>query len=172
MDWSKAKVFDFTGITDSTPRYSKFGDDVMETLRSAHPQKLAIIMDTGFGWHEKAPAVVSDHINLSGENPLIGPNHPIGPRFPVMQGLYVSDVAKSLKMDTAIVAALKHGRILDADNADFIKVLDADCYCFNIVPTALVASHAGWKVLAIIGPDNRTWQKPTLEKIQKLTVAV
>jgi purine-nucleoside phosphorylase len=172
MDWSKARVFDFTARKDHPPEYSKFGAPVIEVLRGPEPQKLAIILDTGFGWHAKAPAVVRDHINLSGENPLIGPNHPIGPRFPVMQGLYVSDVAAALQVDTAIVAALSQGRTLDAEDADFIRVLDADCYCFNIVPTALVASHAGWKVLAIVGPDNRSWQRQVLEKIQNLTVAV
>src|SRR5579885_3455589 len=85
MDWSSAKVFDFTGALKDEPRYQRFDDKVMDVIRQPAENKLAIIFDTGFGWHSKAPMVVRDHVNLSGYNPLIGPNHPIGPRFPVLQ---------------------------------------------------------------------------------------
>jgi purine nucleoside phosphorylase len=169
MDWSRAKLFDFTGASSQGTIYSRFGKDVMEALRQPTDCKLAIILDTGFGWESKAPALVQDHINLSGFNPLIGPNHPIGERFPVVQGIYISDCAGDLGLEPIIVAGIKNGRTLSLEDADFMHILGAACYCFNTVPTMLIAAHAGWKVLAIVGPDNRSWQAPVLEKVRKIT---
>jgi len=168
MDWSSAKVFDFTGAVSGEKHYSRYSDDVAEAIRLPTDHKLAIILDSGFGWHSKTPAVVRDHINLSGVNPLIGPNHPIGERFPVLQGVYISAGALD-GLDEVVVAGLKHSRLLDAEDADFMHILGADCYCYNIVPTMIVAAHAGWKVLALVGPDNKSWQQDSLEKIRRLS---
>jgi purine nucleoside phosphorylase len=171
MDWSRAKLFDFTGFAKETSQFQRFGDDVIEILRQPTDCKLAIILDTGFGWQSKTPVVVQDHVNLSGYNPLIGPNHPIGERFPVVQGIY-TDCAAELALDSVVVAGIKHGRSLSVDDASFLHILGADCYCYNVVPTMLVAAHACWKVLAIVGPDNRSWQGPLLEKIYKMKAKV
>jgi len=168
MDWSRAKWFDFTG-TIKEGQFSRFGNEVIEILRQSPPPKLAIVLDTAFGWQHKTPAMVRDHINLSGYNPLIGPNHPIGERFPVIQGIYNADDAERLALETVVVAGLKHGRRLSSDDAEFMHVLGADCYCFNVVPTMLVAAHAGCKVLAIVGPDNHTWQAEIAAKINELS---
>lgn len=172
MDWSSAKVFDFTGALKGEQSFPRFNDDVVGIIRQLSDEKLAIIFDTGFGWHSNAPMVVRDHVNFSGFNPLIGRNHPIGPRFPVLQGVYTSDCAQALGgLETAVVAAIKHGKTLNAEDADFMHILGADCYCYNLVPTMIVAAHAGWKVLAIVGPDNHGWQKELLDKIKRVTPA-
>ena len=78
------------------------------------------------------------------------------------------EIAKSLGLKTIIVAGIKNARTLSADDVDFIHLLGADCYSFNVVPTMLVAAHAGWKILAVVGPDSQGWQNSVIENIRKL----
>ena len=123
MDWSRAKVFDFTGATPEGNLYPRFGDNVIDSLRQPTDCKLAIIFDAGFGWQSKKPVLVEDHLNLSGYNPLVGPNHPIGERFPVVQGIYQTYCADELGLEKVVVAGIKQGRTLSTEDADFMHVL-------------------------------------------------
>ena len=68
MNWSQAKLFDFTCAGEEGNHYARFGDEVTQALREPTDLKLAIVLDTGFGWQTKKPAVVRDHINLSGQS--------------------------------------------------------------------------------------------------------
>lgn len=177
MNWSEALVLDFTGSfkTDEKSNlfaFDRFDKRVMELIRSSNEkqQKLVVTFDTAFGWQRKTPSVVKDHINLSGYNPLIGPNHPGGERFPVVQDIYVFDCGdKVTASETVIVAGLKHGKSLNAEDSDFLHILGAECYCYNTVPTMIVAAHLKWKVLSLVGPDNHDWQKDCFNKIKELS---
>jgi hypothetical protein len=164
-DWKKAKIFDFTGATGSASSVKQFDESVTGTLREPRDSRLAIILDTAYGLEDKSPVVVRDHINLSGFNPLIGPNNNIGERFPVVNDIYCIDDADKLSLKKVVAAGVKSGRAVDASDLDFLRTLGAHCYCFNLVPTMLIAAHAGWKILAILGPEGDGWQKECLEKL-------
>lgn len=154
MNLATAKIFDFTGASGNGSSYKEYDAKVAEELRKPTENKLAIVIDYGFGFKVDAPHLVLDHLNLSGNNPLRGPNNPIGERFPVVNGIYVTDceadVVQGLK--TGIVAGLKQGQKADAGELEFLYSLGAGFYSYNVVPTMIVAAHAGWKVLAVVGP--------------------
>ena len=169
MDWKQALVIDYTGSGRGDLSLSEYGAQVVEKLRVAGTpgaERVVIVFDTGHGLSKQAPHMVRDHVNLSGHNPLVGPNHPIGERFTVVNDIYVKDCPQSLSLEKVITAGVAAGRKLSDEDAEFVKGLGADCYSHNVVPTMLIAAHAGWKVLAIVGPEGGSWQTECLEKIQ------
>ncbi len=102
---------------------------------------------------------VVDHINLMGDNPLIGPNDDsLGPRFPDMSEPY----DRSL-VELAVASALKRGFVLHkgvfvgvaGPNLEtraeyrFLRMIGADVVGMSLVPEDLAAVHAGMKVLGI-----------------------
>lgn len=103
--------------------------------------------------------LISDHINLSGDNPLIGPNlDAFGPRFPDMSDLYTASLRLAIKQ-----AAEKEGIALregvygmySGPNYEtpaeirMYRTLGADTVGMSTVPEALVAGHCGLKVVGI-----------------------
>jgi purine-nucleoside phosphorylase len=169
MDWKKALVIDYTGCGRGDLSVSEYGAPVVEKLRvegEAGVERVVIVLDTGHALSRQAPHMVRDHINLSGRNPLVGPNHPIGERFTVVNDIYVKDCPKTLNLDKVVTVGVAAGRKLNDEDVDFVKGLGADCYSHNVVPTMLIAAHAGWKVLAIVGPEGGNWQADCLDKIQ------
>lgn len=102
---------------------------------------------------------VVDHINLMGDNPLIGPNDDsLGPRFPDMSEPYDRAL-----VELAIGAALKEGIPLhrgifvavSGPNLEtraeyrFLRMIGADVVGMSLVPENLVAVHAGLRVLGL-----------------------
>ena len=103
--------------------------------------------------------LVTDHINLSGDNPLFGPNvDELGPRFPALTDAYDPDLA-----DRARAAARKTGVTLhegvyvmrSGPNFEtraelrMLRQLGGDAVGMSTVLEVLVARHAGVRVLAI-----------------------
>jgi len=103
--------------------------------------------------------VVADHINLMGDNPLIGPNEEeLGPRFPDMSEPY--DRALS---ELAVGAALRAGITLHrgvfvgvaGPNLEtraeyrFLRMIGADVVGMSLIPENLAAVHGGMNVLAL-----------------------
>lgn len=181
MNWSDALVIDFTGSlkTDEKARifsFERFDEKVMALIRKQEENKFGIIFDTAISCKSSTPnvvpSVVKDHINLSGENPLIGPNFAGGERFPPVQDIYVYDcAAKISERKAVIIAGLKQEKKLSEQDAEFINSLGADLYCYNTVPTMITAAHVRWKLLSIVGPaqnDNSTWVKDCLDKIRQM----
>ena len=79
--------------------------------------------------------IITDHINLSGNNPLIGPNdNRIGTRFPDMSAAYTKEY---------IELARKCANKLMA------KILGADAVGMSTAPEVIVASHSKLKVVGI-----------------------
>ena len=174
MNLAKAKIFDFTGASDNGSNFKEYDASVAEALRQSVENKLAIVLDYGWGFKNKAPHLVLDHLNLSGSNPLRGPNNPIGERFPVVNGIYVTDCDLLALQDlkTGVVAGLKQGQKASASELDFLYSMGAGFYSYNLVPTMLVAAHAGWRVLGVVGPDDAQsttgsadWRKKVLQGI-------
>lgn len=102
---------------------------------------------------------ITDHINLLGTNPLIGPNDDrIGPRFPDMSEPYSQKL-----IDTAMHVALQNGIRLERGvyaamsgpcletRAEYrmLKTLGADVIGMSTVPEVIAAVHAGLKVLGL-----------------------
>jgi len=103
--------------------------------------------------------LISDHINYSGANPLIGPNlDEFGPRFPDASDIYTKDLRVKLKeaaFDAGI--ALKEGIYIMCSGPNyetpaeirFFRTAGADAVGMSTVPEALAASHCGMKVIGI-----------------------
>jgi purine-nucleoside phosphorylase len=103
--------------------------------------------------------VITDHINLMGENPLRGPNDErFGPRFPDMTAVYTPayiDAAHEVAREIGI--ALPEGVYLGLRGPSYetpaevrmIAKLGGDAIGMSTVPEAIVARHCGMRVLAI-----------------------
>jgi hypothetical protein len=142
---------DFTGEVSGFKQLSAFSDEVIGLIRNATGPKLLTVLDRGYGFAKPQPHVVRDHLNMTGFNPLVGPNDSCGERFPAVNEIYLTDLPGDFPL--AIVAGLKPGVTPSAEDLQFIKSMGAEFYCYNLVPTMIVAAHAGWKVAAIVIPE-------------------
>jgi purine-nucleoside phosphorylase len=103
--------------------------------------------------------VLSDHLNLMGDNPLKGPNDPrFGPRFPDMTSVYaphlqelVIEEARGLGVEVrrGIYAALSGPSYETPAEIHLLRNLGADAVGMSTVPEAIVARHMGMEVLGI-----------------------
>jgi purine-nucleoside phosphorylase len=102
-------------------------------------------------------AVITDHINLTGLNPLRGPNdETLGPRFPHMAGCYdpalvnrATEVALELRIRLfpAVYAWVAGPNLETAAEYRYIRTIGADLVGMSTVPEVIVARHAGLRVL-------------------------
>lgn len=102
--------------------------------------------------------VITDHINLMGDNPLIGPNEDsLGPRFPDMSQPYANDLielaervalAKGIKLQRGVYLACPGPSLETRAEYRFMRTIGADAVGMSTVPEVIVAVHAGLKVLA------------------------
>ena len=103
--------------------------------------------------------VIDDHINLMGNNPLVGPNDErFGLRFPDMTQVY-SPVLRALADDTARAQGLpiQHGVYVAVLGPSYetpaeiraFRTLGADAVGMSTAPEAIVARHMGLDVLGI-----------------------
>ena len=103
--------------------------------------------------------LISDHINLSGANPLIGPNlEKFGPRFPDVSDLYTASLRTAIKEKAAAAAIpLEEGVYLMCSGPNYetpaeiraFRTLGADAVGMSTVPEALVAGHSGLQVVGV-----------------------
>ena len=103
--------------------------------------------------------LISDHINYSGTNPLIGVNDPeLGPRFPDVTDLYSASLRLKIKL-AAVEAGigLRQGVYMMFSGPSYetpaeirmARVLGADAVGMSTVPEAIVAAQCGIKCLGI-----------------------
>ena len=103
--------------------------------------------------------VIDDHINLMGGNPLIGINDDrLGPRFPDMSQPYdpeLIDAALEVARRENFVAhrgvfvAVMGPNLETRAELRFLRLIGADVVGMSTVPEALVAAHAGLRVLGL-----------------------
>jgi purine-nucleoside phosphorylase len=103
--------------------------------------------------------LISDHINLQGSNPLIGPNDDsAGPRFPDMTEAYSLDFRKkahqvaqqlNIQLDEGVYAALTGPNYETPAEIHYLRTIGADLVGMSTVPEAIVANYLGMRVLAI-----------------------
>ena len=102
--------------------------------------------------------VTTDHINLMGDNPLIGENDDdLGPRFPDMSEPYSRNhiaLAERVALELgqvlprAVFAALSGPMLETAAEYRFLRWIGADTVGMSLVPESIAAVHGGQKVLA------------------------
>jgi purine-nucleoside phosphorylase len=103
--------------------------------------------------------LMSDHLNLQGSNPLVGPNDDsLGPRFPDMSEAYsrsYREIAKTvaaelcIHMPEGVYAAMLGPCYETPAEIRFLRAIGADIVGMSTVPEVIVANHMGMKVLGI-----------------------
>jgi purine-nucleoside phosphorylase len=103
--------------------------------------------------------VIDDHINLMGDNPLVGPNDErLGPRFPDMCRPYdpvlirrALEIARreDFAAHRGVYAAVTGPNLETRAEYRFLRTIGADVVGMSTVPEVLVAVHAGMRVLGL-----------------------
>ncbi len=111
------------------------------------------------GYRPGTLMLIADHINLSGQNALIGRNlDAFGTRFPDQTNVYDRDLRRRVRQAAAAHGiALEEGVYLMMSGPTFetpaeirmCRTLGADAVGMSTVPEAVCASHAGVKVIGV-----------------------
>ncbi|MDP9054108.1 MAG: purine-nucleoside phosphorylase, partial [Acidobacteriota bacterium] len=103
--------------------------------------------------------LISDHINLMGQNPLTGANdEALGPRFPDMSDAYPKryrEAARAagremgLELAEGVYAALPGPSYETPAEIRYLRAIGADLVGMSTVPETIAANHMGMNVLGI-----------------------
>ena len=123
--------------------------------------------------------IVTDHINLTGTNPLIGPNlDEFGPRFPDMSEVYDRDLIalarkKALEDDISlrqgVYAGIVGPSLETPAETRYLRMLGADAVGMSTVSEVIVGVHCGLKIMVIVAITNvnlpDSMEKTSLEEV-------
>ncbi|MBA4368550.1 MAG: purine-nucleoside phosphorylase [Desulfobacterium sp.] len=103
--------------------------------------------------------VIKDHINLTGANPLVGPNHDDwGIRFPDMRQVYDPELAgKAMEAGAAFGIEVKQGiyaglmgpSLETPSENRYLQRIGADAVGFSTIMEAIAAVHAQMRILGL-----------------------
>ena len=122
-----------------------------------------IVSNVGGGmnplWNLGDLMLIADHINLVGDNPLIGENlDELGPRFPDMSNPYdgglqelAVEVAlqQRIPLRRGVYVAVTGPSLETRAEYRFLRLIGGDVVGMSTVPEVIVALHAGMRVLGI-----------------------
>ncbi|HEY7407872.1 MAG TPA: purine-nucleoside phosphorylase [Gemmatimonadaceae bacterium] len=110
-------------------------------------------------WEKGDLMLIADHINLLGDNPLVGPNdESLGPRFPDMSQPYDAGlreiarevaVASKMILREGVYVAVTGPNLETRAEYRMLRRAGADVVGMSTVPEVIVAVHAGMRVLGI-----------------------
>ncbi len=102
--------------------------------------------------------VLSDHINLTGQNPLIGPNlEGWGPRFPDMSAVYDRELIalsermareKGIKLRKGVYAGVTGPSMETPAESRVLRMIGADAVGMSTISEVITAVHCGLRILA------------------------
>ncbi len=111
------------------------------------------------GWQAGELMLISDQLNFTGTNPLVGPNDPeIGPRFPVMFDAYrerLRAIAREVATELAeplregVYAGIQGPAFLTPAELSHLITVGGDAVGMSVVHEVLVAVHAGLEVVGL-----------------------
>ena len=134
----------------------------IRTLRSLGVQSVILTNAAGgvnvrFG--PGSLVLISDHINLLGQNPLTGSNDDVlGPRFPDMSEAYAKryrEVARmvgkemGLELPEGVYAAVPGPSYETPAEIRYLRAIGADLVGMSTIPETIAANHMGMSVLGI-----------------------
>lgn len=103
--------------------------------------------------------LLTDHLNLTGSNPLIGPNDPeVGPRFPVMFDAYRPElravalqaaINQGIRLQEGVYAGILGPVFFTRAELRYLQIIGADAIGMSVVPETIVAVHSGLKVMGL-----------------------
>lgn len=103
--------------------------------------------------------LISDHINLQGSNPLVGPNDDrLGPRFPDMSEAYSAELRAmahavggelGISLSEGVYAAMLGPSYETPAEIRFLRTIGADLVGMSTVLEVIAANHMGMRVLGI-----------------------
>lgn len=132
--------------------------------------------------------LINDHLNLVGNNPLIGPNNEdLGPRFPDASNIYSRRLIEKayqfakqhqIHLNEGVYAWWSGPSYETPAEIRMIRLLGADAVGMSTVPESLVASHAGIEVLGIACltnmatgiTDNKLTHEEVLQAAKKISI--
>jgi purine-nucleoside phosphorylase len=102
---------------------------------------------------------ITDHINLTGTNPLVGPNDDaIGPRFPSLRdaydpalraGLHAAADAEGIALADGVYLAVSGPSFETPAEIKMVQILGGDLVGMSTVPEVILARYYGLKVAAV-----------------------
>lgn len=142
-----------------TPAEVTFPIRVMQALGVTH----LIISNASGGLNPAFDAgdimLISDHINLTGHNPLRGPNPPEwGIRFPDMTGAYNAELRQTartlaesagIRVQEGVYAGLMGPSLETPAEMRYLRTIGADAVGFSTVMETIAGVHAGMQVLGL-----------------------
>ena len=110
-------------------------------------------------FHPGDLVAITDHINLSGRNPLQGPNiAELGPRFPDMTQAYdeemiglIQKVGKqhNVNIKTGVYCSVLGPSYETPAEIRMLRIIGADMVGMSTVPEVIAANHLGLKVIGV-----------------------